>query len=153
MASAVWIRGAIVSMDSTLLFLFAARPAPGSAAAFRLLRIVSVITVIPIMVIVALPAALPVWMRSEQGIYGVLTHGAVVANAPGVLSEIAGWLTYAEPGRIQQPPDGDGYSRAPPAVLRCLIGHDGIAPGAESRRNTYRRDKRRDVQSVTITDD
>jgi hypothetical protein len=81
--STVWVRGIVVAASALLLLLFAARAARGSASAYRRLRIISIVTVVAIAVIVALPGALPVWMKIEQGTCGLIMAGvAVLAGRP-----------------------------------------------------------------------
>jgi hypothetical protein len=81
--STVWVRGIVVAASAVLLLLFAARAARGSARAYRRLRIISIVTVVVIAVIVALPGALPVWMKIEQGACGLIMAGvAVLAGRP-----------------------------------------------------------------------
>ncbi|WP_236654385.1 hypothetical protein [Streptacidiphilus anmyonensis] len=77
----VWVRGGIVALTSLLMLSFVTRSARGSRGAFRRLRIASGAMVVAIAVIVSLPGFLPLWMRIEQGLCGVLLLGVVaVAN-------------------------------------------------------------------------
>ncbi|WP_042387241.1 hypothetical protein [Streptacidiphilus melanogenes] len=77
----VWVRGGIVAVTSLLMLSFVVRSARGSRRAFRRLRITSAAMVVAITVIVSLPGFLPVWMRIEQGLCGVLLVGVVaIAN-------------------------------------------------------------------------
>ncbi|TNC24906.1 hypothetical protein [Amycolatopsis alkalitolerans] len=78
---AVWTRAIIVVLTAVLLTLFLARARRGSRGAFRRLRIVSVITPVAIVVIIALPGTFPLWMKIEQGACGLVMAGAAaVAN-------------------------------------------------------------------------
>jgi hypothetical protein len=74
----VWVRGTIVVASALLMTSFAARAAGGSARAYRRLRIVSAAMVVAIAVIISMPGFLPVWMRIEQGVCGLLLIGVVV---------------------------------------------------------------------------
>lgn len=77
----VWTRSVIVVLTAALLTIFAARAARGSRGMFLRLRIVSIVTPVAIAVLVALPGTLPLWMRIEQSVCGVVMIGvAVVAN-------------------------------------------------------------------------
>jgi hypothetical protein len=79
--SAVWTRGIIVVVTAVLMAGFTARAAQGSRAAYRRLRIVSVVTPVAIAVIIASPGPFPVWLKIEQGVCGmVMAAVAVVAN-------------------------------------------------------------------------
>jgi hypothetical protein len=74
----VWVRGTIVVGSALLMTSFAARAAGGSARAYLRLRIVSAAMVMAIAVIISLPGFLPVWMRIEQGVCGLLLIGVVM---------------------------------------------------------------------------
>ncbi|MEY9871347.1 small-conductance mechanosensitive channel [Streptacidiphilus sp. MAP12-33] len=77
----VWVRGGIVALASLLMLSFVTRAARGSRGAYRRLRITSAVMAAAIVVIASLPGFLPVWMRVEQGLCGVLLLGVVaVAN-------------------------------------------------------------------------
>ena len=77
----VWVRGGIVTLASLLMLAFVTRSARGSRGAFRRLRITSAVMAVAVAVIVSLPGFLPLWMRIEQGLCGVLLLGVVaVAN-------------------------------------------------------------------------
>lgn len=79
--SAVWTRSIIVLATAALMARFTARAAGGSHGAYRRLRIVSIVTTVAIVVIVALPGTFPVWMRIEQGVCGlVMLRIALAAN-------------------------------------------------------------------------
>lgn len=79
--SAVWTRGIIVLVAATLMLLFATRAMQGSRAAYRRLRIVSIVTVVAIAAIIASPGPFPVWLKIEQGVCGLIMAGvAVLAN-------------------------------------------------------------------------
>jgi hypothetical protein len=75
---AVWIRGGIVAATSLLTLSFAVRAARGNRRMFLRLRIVSAILLVAVVVIAALPGLLPLWMRIEQGVCGLLLLGVVV---------------------------------------------------------------------------
>jgi uncharacterized membrane protein len=79
--SAVWTRGIIVLVAAALMLLFATRAMQGSRAAYRRLRIISIVTVAAIAAIIASPGPFPVWLKIEQGVCGLLMAGiAVLAN-------------------------------------------------------------------------
>jgi CHASE1-domain containing sensor protein len=73
----VWIRGTLVAASSLLTLFFATRAARGDRRMLRRLRIVTVVMLIAIMVIIALPGTFPLWLKLEQGICGVLLLAAV----------------------------------------------------------------------------
>jgi hypothetical protein len=73
----VWIRGVVVAAASLVTCALAARAAQGSAGAFRRLRIVSIAMVVAVAVIVSIPGLIPVWMRVEQVVCGLLLLGVV----------------------------------------------------------------------------
>jgi hypothetical protein len=75
---AVWVRATIVAASAALTFTFAVRAANGSRGAYRRLRILSVVMVVAIAVIIALPGLFPMWLRVEQGVCGLLLIGVVI---------------------------------------------------------------------------
>lgn len=78
----VWIRGGIVALTSLLMLALAVGSARGRRGAYRRLRIASGVMVAVIAVMASLPGVLPVWMRFEQGVCGVLLLGVlVIANS------------------------------------------------------------------------
>lgn len=77
---AVWVRGEIVAASSLLLFTFVVGAARGRRRAYLRLRIASAVMVVAITVIVSLPGFLPVWMRIEQGVCGLILLGVVVVT-------------------------------------------------------------------------
>ncbi len=74
----VWTRGTIVLVAALLTFWFTSRAAKGQRRAYLRLRITSAIMVVAIAVLVSLPGLLPVWMRIEQGVCGLLLLGVVL---------------------------------------------------------------------------
>jgi hypothetical protein len=78
----VWVRGVIVAATSLLMLSFVRGTARGSRGAHLRLRIASAVMVVAIVVLVALPGVLPLWMRIEQGVCGLILLG-VVALANG----------------------------------------------------------------------
>lgn len=88
--SAVWTHGILVAASALLAFAFALRAASGSRGAYRRLRIGSVVIVVAIAVIIALPGSFPLWMKAEQGVAGLFMIGvAVLANGSRVRSIFA----------------------------------------------------------------
>ncbi|GAA3713710.1 hypothetical protein [Streptomyces tremellae] len=77
---AVWVRGTLVLVSSLVAFLCAVRAARGERGAYRRLRIISAVTVVAIAVIIALPGTLPLWMKIDQGLSGVLLIGVLIAS-------------------------------------------------------------------------
>lgn len=75
---AVWVRGTIVAASAFLTFAFAVRAARGSRRAYQRLRVISVVMVVAVATIVALPGLLPLWMKIEQGACGLLLVALVV---------------------------------------------------------------------------
>jgi hypothetical protein len=84
----VWVRGAIVAITSVLTLAFVAGAARGRRKAYLRLRIVSAVMVVAIVVLVSLPGFLPVWMRVEQGVCGLLLAGVVVIVNGGRLRSL-----------------------------------------------------------------
>jgi O-antigen/teichoic acid export membrane protein len=76
----VWVRCTIVLVSALLTVLFARSAARGSRRGFLRLRIVTAVMVVAIAVIVALPGFLPVWVRVEQGVCGVVLLAVVVVT-------------------------------------------------------------------------
>lgn len=74
----VWVRGDIVAASALLTLLFTLRAARGSRRAFLRLRIISAVMLVAVAVIVGLPGFLPLWMRVEQSVCGLLLLGVVV---------------------------------------------------------------------------
>jgi len=75
---AVWVRATIVMISAALSFTFAVRAAGGSRGTIRRLRILSVVMIVAIAVIVALPGTFPVWLKVEQGFCGLLLAGVAI---------------------------------------------------------------------------
>ncbi|MGV9301205.1 hypothetical protein [Amycolatopsis sp. NPDC003676] len=74
----VWVRATIVAASALLTFLFARSAARGSKRGLLRLRIVSAVMTVAIIVIVSIPGFLPLWVRLEQGVCGLLLLGVVV---------------------------------------------------------------------------
>ncbi|GAA1022377.1 MULTISPECIES: hypothetical protein [Amycolatopsis] len=74
----VWVRATIVAASALLTFLFARSAARGSKRGLLRLRIVSAVMTAAIVVIVSIPGFLPLWVRLEQGVCGLLLLGVVV---------------------------------------------------------------------------
>ncbi|GAU66168.1 hypothetical protein SSP35_02_05370 [Streptomyces sp. NBRC 110611] len=77
-----WVRCLIVVATSLLMASFVARAARGHRTSFRRLRVSSGVMVAATAVIVALPGAFPVWLRTEQAVCGIILLG-VVTKANG----------------------------------------------------------------------
>jgi hypothetical protein len=79
--AAAWVRSIIV-VGTALILLSAARlAARGSRGAFRRLRVISVVTTVAIVVVVALPGPFPGWLKAEQSVCGLLMLAvALLAN-------------------------------------------------------------------------
>ncbi|MEV7010519.1 hypothetical protein [Streptosporangium sp. NPDC051022] len=78
---AVWVRGGIVAVTSVVMLGFVAGTSRGRRRSYLRLRIASAIMVAAVVVLASLPGFLPVWMRIEQGVCGlVLTGVVVIAN-------------------------------------------------------------------------
>ncbi|BCJ35164.1 hypothetical protein Athai_26670 [Actinocatenispora thailandica] len=87
---ASWVRASIVLVTAVLMFLFARGAVRGSRRAWLRLRIVSAVMLVAIAVIVSLPGFLPLWLRLEQGLCGLLLLAVVVlVNGRGVRSAFA----------------------------------------------------------------
>ncbi|MEU4227048.1 hypothetical protein AB0F17_22350 [Nonomuraea sp. NPDC026600] len=74
----VWVRGVIVTAASALMFAFVGGTARGRRRAYLRLRIASAVMVVAIAVLISLPGFLPMWMRIEQGVCGLLLIGVVL---------------------------------------------------------------------------
>jgi len=74
----VWVRGTIVAAASLVTLFLAVRAGRGEQRMLLRLRIVTAITLVAIVVIVALPGAFPVWFRLEQAVCGLLLLPVVV---------------------------------------------------------------------------
>jgi hypothetical protein len=88
--SAVWSHGIGVAVSSLVMFTCAILSARGVRGAYRRLRIASVVIVVAIAVIIALPGSFPLWMKAEQGLAGLCMIGvAVLANSRPVRAAFA----------------------------------------------------------------
>ncbi|OXM54331.1 hypothetical protein [Amycolatopsis alba] len=86
----VWVRGEGVLIASVVLLLFVLGTARGRHGAYLRLRIASAAMVVAIAVLISLPGLLPVWMRVEQGLCGLVLIGvAVIANGTRLRSVFA----------------------------------------------------------------
>ncbi|NDZ77326.1 hypothetical protein G3I19_02065 [Streptomyces sp. SID10853] len=79
---AVWTRGGFVVLSASVTCLCAARAARGSRGAYRRLRILSGVMVPVIALIIALPGTFPLWMKTDQGLCGLVLLG-IVATVNG----------------------------------------------------------------------
>jgi hypothetical protein len=85
-----WVRSIIVVATALILLSAATLAARGSRGAFLRLRIISIVTTVAIVVIVALPGTFPVWLKIEQSVCGVLMLGvALLANGRSARSHWA----------------------------------------------------------------
>lgn len=76
---AVWVRGTIVLACALVSLLFARAAARGSARAFLRLRILTAIWLVAIVAIIAGAfGPFPLWMKTEQGVCGLLLLGVVL---------------------------------------------------------------------------
>lgn len=88
--SAVWTHGILVAASALGAFTVTVRAARGSRSAYRRLRIMSVVLVVAIAVIIALPGSFPLWMKAEQGVAGLFMIGvAVLVNGSQLRSLFA----------------------------------------------------------------
>jgi len=89
--TAVWIRSSIVVASAVLTTIFTAQMAHGSRAGYRRVRLVSAITLVAIVVIIALPGTFPLWLKVEQGFCGVLLLSVVsLVNGKRLRARFAG---------------------------------------------------------------
>ncbi|HEY1530864.1 MAG TPA: hypothetical protein VGF80_08615 [Galbitalea sp.] len=87
---AAWIRGSFALANAALLFVFARRASDGAPRALLRVRLISAIVLVAVVVIVALPATFPLWMRIEQGACGlVLLAVVLLVNGRRVRSSLA----------------------------------------------------------------
>ena len=84
----VWVRGVIVAVTSALMFAFVAGTTRGRRRAYLRLRIVSAVMVVAIAILISLPGFLPMWMRIEQGVCGLLLLGVVLVVNGGHLRSL-----------------------------------------------------------------
>jgi len=85
-----WVRSIIVVATALILLSAATLAGRGSRGAFLRLRIISIVTTVAIVVIVALPGTFPVWLKIEQSVCGVLMLGvALLANGRSARSGFA----------------------------------------------------------------
>ncbi|HEY2277727.1 MAG TPA: hypothetical protein VGI00_05190 [Streptosporangiaceae bacterium] len=85
-----WVRSIIVVATALILLSAATLASRGSRGAFLRLRIISIVTTVAIVVIVALPGTFPVWLKIEQSVCGVLMLGvALLANGRAARSRLA----------------------------------------------------------------
>ncbi|HEY1391365.1 MAG TPA: hypothetical protein VGF38_22695 [Ktedonobacterales bacterium] len=77
---AVLVRGTIVVGNALINVLFAARMSRGSRAGYILLRLSSIVMVVAIAVIIAIPDDFPLWFKIEQAGCGLLLLGAVTVT-------------------------------------------------------------------------
>ncbi|MFC5907081.1 hypothetical protein [Streptacidiphilus monticola] len=68
----VWVRGTIVTASAVLTLALVARAARGSRGAHRRLRLLSGVMLTAIVVLLAVPGSLPLWVKVEQGVCGLL---------------------------------------------------------------------------------
>ena len=75
---AAFVRTPLVALSALALWLIARRAAKGHAGSYRRLRIISIVVLVAIVVIVALPGFLPVWLRIEQAVCGLIMLAVVI---------------------------------------------------------------------------
>lgn len=74
----VWTHGIIVAASALLMLSVTFRAARGARRAYLRLRIVSLVLLVAIAAILAIPGSFPQWMKIEQGVCGVLLIGVVL---------------------------------------------------------------------------
>ena len=85
-----WVRSIVVVATALILLSAATLASRGSRGAFLRLRIISIVTTVAIVVIVALPGTFPVWLKIEQSVCGLLMLGvALLANGRSARSHCA----------------------------------------------------------------
>ncbi|MEV6912708.1 hypothetical protein [Amycolatopsis sp. NPDC051071] len=90
----VWVRGEGVLIASVVMLVFVLGTTRGRRGAYLRLRIASAAMVVAIAVLISLPGFLPVWMRVEQGLCGLVLIGiAVIANGGHLRSLFAAGRT------------------------------------------------------------
>lgn len=77
---AVLVRGTIVVGHALLTLFFAVRMSRGAHVGYILLRISSIVMVVAIVVIIAIPGDFPLWFKIEQGCCGLLLLGAALVT-------------------------------------------------------------------------
>ncbi|MEU7857449.1 hypothetical protein [Nonomuraea sp. NPDC049141] len=84
----VWVRGVIVIGASAVTFAFVAGTARGRRRAYLRLRITSAVMMVAIAILISIPGFLPMWMRIEQGVCGLLLLGVVLIVNGGHLRSL-----------------------------------------------------------------
>jgi hypothetical protein len=88
--STVWTRTIIVLIASAVMFSMVVRAARGARRSFLRLRITSGAMVVAIAVLISLPGLLPLWVKLEQGLCGLLLLGVVaLVNGKALRSAFA----------------------------------------------------------------
>lgn len=88
--STVWTRTIIVLISSALMLSMVARAAHGIRRSYLRLRVTSAAMTIAIVVLIALPGLLPLWVKLEQGCCGLLLLGVVaLVNGTALRSAFA----------------------------------------------------------------
>ena len=86
----VWTRTIIVLVSSALMFSMVVRAAKGVRRSFLRLRLTSGAMTIAIVVLISLPGLLPLWIKLEQGVCGLLLLGVVaLVNGKALRSAFA----------------------------------------------------------------
>lgn len=73
----VWTRGSILAVTSILLFVFISGITRGSHKALLRVRIITAILLASVLALLIIPGLLPVWMKIEQGVCGLLLIGII----------------------------------------------------------------------------
>ena len=95
---AAWVRSIVVVGTALILLSAATLAGRGSRGAFRRLRVISIVTTVAIVVIVALPGTFPAWLKVEQAVCGVIMLGvALLANGRAARARFATGPAEASP--------------------------------------------------------
>lgn len=74
----VWTRGIILTLTSFILLRFIFLLVRGSRKAYLLIRISTSILFVSVVVLLTIPNLLPLWMKVEQAICGILLLGIIL---------------------------------------------------------------------------
>jgi hypothetical protein len=77
----VWVRNSTVLLTSVLMYGLAESAARGNRSAFKRLRIVSIVIPVAVIVLIAIPGAIPMWMKLQQALCGLVVAAVAVQLA------------------------------------------------------------------------
>jgi len=78
--STVWTRGTILACTSLLLLFFVNQLTRGSRQGWVRVRIISLLLFVSVLILLVIPGILPLWMKLEQAICGLLLLGLIIVT-------------------------------------------------------------------------